>query len=145
MPLHVEVVTQTGAIYANDADEVVAPGSEGQLGILPRHAPLMTTLKIGALRVKHGGNEETIFIGGGFMEVFNDEVTILADDAERAANIDEAAAEEARRRAQTLLEQQTGDTDVAFLQGQIERAIGRLRVAEVHRQHRRRPELPTQS
>jgi len=145
MPLHVEVVTQAGAIYSQDADEVIAPGSEGQMGILPRHAPLMTTLQIGALHVRHDGVEDTLFVGGGFLEVYQGRVTILADEAEHAADIDEAAAEEARRRAQQLLEQQAGEVDIAFLQGQIERALGRIRVAEIQRRRRgTRPQLPQQ-
>jgi len=143
--LHIEVVTQSGVIYSGDADEVVAPGGEGQLGILPRHAPLMTTLAIGALHIKHGNSEDTLFVGGGFMEVLRDKVTILADDAERASDIDEAKAEEARKRAQQLLEQRVEGVDVGMLQGQIERALGRIRVAEVHRTRRRHTELPGQN
>lgn len=142
--LHVRVVTQTGSIFSGDADVVIAPGGEGELGILPKHAPLMTTLKIGALHIRKDAAEDTIFVGGGFMEVYNNEVTILADDAEHADDIDEANAEEARRRAQVLLEQNSGDADVAFLQGQIERALGRIRVAEISRQRSgRRRELPS--
>ena len=143
--LHVEIVTQTGSVFSNDADEVVAPGGEGQLGILPNHAPLMTTLTIGALHIKRNGGEDTLFVGGGFMEVHNNNVIILADDAENANDIDEAKAEEARRRAQQLLEQRAEGTDVAALQGQIERALGRIHVAEIHRTRRRRNDLPGQS
>jgi len=143
--LHVEIVTQTGSVFSNDADEVVAPGGEGQLGILPNHAPLMTTLTIGALHIKRNGGEDTLFVGGGFMEVHNNNVIILADDAENANDIDEAKAEEARRRAQQLLEQRAEGTDVAALQGQIERALGRIHVAEIHRTRRRRTDLPGQS
>lgn len=143
--LHVEIVTQTGSVFSNDADEVVAPGGEGQLGILPNHAPLMTTLTIGALHIKRNGGEDALFVGGGFMEVHNNNVIILADDAENANDIDEAKAEEARRRAQQLLEQRAEGTDVAALQGQIERALGRIHVAEIHRTRRRRTDLPGQS
>ncbi len=142
--LRVEVVTATGSTFSGDADEVIAPGGDGQLGILPHHAPLLTTLKIGALHIKRRGTEETLFIGGGFMEVYQDMVTILADDAERADSIDEARAEEARRHAQTLLEQQTSDVDRAALVGEVERALGRIRVAEIHRQRSgRRAPPPT--
>ena len=83
--LHVRVVTQVGTIYDGTATEVVAPGSPdvGQLGILPHHAPLMVTLQVGAMHIKHGTDEEeTLFIGGGFMEVYKDQVIVLADDAE---------------------------------------------------------------
>ena len=145
LTLHVEVVTTTGAVYTGDADEVVAPGGEGQLGILPRHAPLMTTLTIGALHIKHDGTEDTLFIGGGFMEVSDNRVVILADEAERATDIDEAKAEQARQRAQRDLAAATSDVDRAALEGQIERALGRIRVTEIQRTRRsRRGELPPQ-
>src|SRR5271165_2643737 len=109
--LHVDVVTAAGTTFSGDADEVIAPGSEGQMGILPSHAPLLTTLKIGALIIKRGAGEDTIFVAGGFMEVYHNQVTVLADDAEHADDIDEARAEEARRRAQHLLEQRSSDVD----------------------------------
>jgi F-type H+-transporting ATPase subunit epsilon len=144
LTLQVEVVTTTGRIFEGEADEVVAPGSEGQLGILPRHAPLMTTLKIGALHIKLNGAEETLYVGGGFMEVAHQHVIVLADDAERGADIDEAHAQEARRRAQQALEQATGDVDRAALEGALEVAIQRLHVAEISRTRHRRRELPGQ-
>jgi F-type H+-transporting ATPase subunit epsilon len=140
--LRVEVVTATGSIFTGDADEVVAPGGDGQLGILPRHAPLLTTLTIGALHIKRRGTEQTLYIGGGFMEVYHDLVTILADDAQRAETIDEAQAEEARHRAETLLAQRVSDVDRTALVGEIERSLGRLRVAEIRRQRSGRRNLP---
>lgn len=143
--LRVEVVTTTGAVYTGSADMVEAPGSEGQLGILPMHAPLMTTLTIGPLHIKHGDTEDTLFIGGGFMEVSDDRVIVLADEAERATDIDEASAQQARDRAQRALDQATGDVDRVALEGQLERALGRIQVAEIHRtRHRNRAEFPTQ-
>jgi F-type H+-transporting ATPase subunit epsilon len=142
--LQVQVVTTTGLVYEGEADELVAPGGDGQLGILPHHAPLMTTLKIGALHIKHTTGEETLFIGGGFMEVANGEVIILADDAERASDIDEAHAQEARRRAEEALTSAASDVDRAALEGQIEQALGRIRVAEIQRHRHPRRELPTQ-
>ena len=96
--LHLEIVTQERRLFSEDVDMVVAPGSEGELGILPHHAPLLTTLKEGELRVKKGGNEEYFTIGGGFMEVQPDHVIVLADVAEQANEIDIARAEEAARR-----------------------------------------------
>lgn len=142
--LHVSIVTQSGSVFDGVSDEVVAPGGAGQLGILPRHAPLMTTLTIGALHIKHNGGEETFFIGGGFMQVLHNQVNILADDAEHAADIDEAHAEEARRRAQQSLDQQASDVDTAALQGEIQRALGRIHVAEIARRRGsgRRPQMP---
>ena len=141
--LHVTIVTAQRRIFDDEADMVIAPGSEGQLGILPRHAPLLTTLALGELRVRSGGADEGIFVAGGFLEVNNNVVTILADDAERASDIDEEGATEARRRAQALVERGEGDAaSQAAAAAELERAIGRLRVAELHRQRggrRRRP------
>ena len=100
MPLRVQIVTAEREVFADDAvDMVVAPGSEGFVGILPKHAPLLTTLNPGMVRIKKGGSEEAMAVGGGFLQVARDQVLILADSAERADEIDEARAEEARRRA----------------------------------------------
>ncbi len=142
--LHVEVVTQDRNVYSGEADMVVAPGSEGVLGILPRHAPLLTLLKVGELRIKRDNQEDTLFVAGGFMEVAHNVVTVLADEAERAEDIDEAHAEEARRRAQAALEQREADVDQGAMVGALERAIGRLKVAEtVRRRHGgHRPQPP---
>ena len=143
--LHVEVVTQDRNVYSGEADMVVAPGSEGVLGILPRHAPLLTLLKVGDLRVKHDNDEDVLFVAGGFMEVYHNVVTVLADAAERAEDIDEARAEEARRRAQVALEQRETDVDRGAMVGAMERALTRLKVAETVRQRhggRRRPPQP---
>lgn len=139
--LHVKIVTAQHTVFDGEAEMVIAPGSEGQLGILPRHAPLLTTLKLGELRVREQGTDEGIFIGGGFLEVNNNLVTILADDAERASQIDEARAAEARQRAQALLQHPGLSADAeAAAAAELELAVGRLRVAELQRQrHRRRP------
>jgi F-type H+-transporting ATPase subunit epsilon len=134
--LHVRVITAERQVFEGEADMVVAPGSEGQLGILPRHAPLLTTLAVGELRIKLQGEEEALFVAGGFMEVRPDSVTVLADDAEAAADIDEARAEAARRRAQELLQQRAADVDQASLQAELQRAVTRLKVAEQHRRRR---------
>jgi F-type H+-transporting ATPase subunit epsilon len=146
--LHVEVVTQDRSVYSGEADMVVAPGSEGVLGILPRHAPLLTLLKVGELRVKRGNDEDALFVAGGFMEVYHNVVTVLADAAERAEDIDEARAEEARRRAQVALEQRETDVDRGAMVGALERALVRLKVAETVRQRHggrhRPPQPPTQ-
>ena len=144
--LHVEIVTQDRNGYSGEADMVVAPGTEGVLGILPRHAPLLTTLQVGELRIKHDGDEEEIFVAGGFMEVYHNVVTVLADSAERAEDIDTARAEEARRNAQTTLEQRAADVDVGAAQGALERALGRLKVAELSRRRHggRRQQPPPQ-
>src|SRR5438045_7051606 len=92
--LHVEVVTAERSLYSGEADMIVAPGGLGQLGILPHHAALLTTLKPGTLEIRKNGAEETLFVSGGFLEVSNNKVTVLADTAEHAENIDEARAQE---------------------------------------------------
>src|SRR5213076_1014900 len=109
--LHVDIVTVEGRRFKGDADFVVAPGAAGELGILPRHIPLLTPLKAGAVKVRNGSEEQLFFVSGGFLEVRPDEVTVLADAAERADDIDEARAEEARRRAESLLQQKLSDVD----------------------------------
>ncbi len=144
--LHVTVLTAVHRIYDGEAEMVIAPGADGQLGILPRHAPLLTTLALGELRLRHAGVDEGIFVAGGFLEVNRNVVTVLADDAERATEIDEARAEEARHRAEALLAQHApGSEEAALAAMQLERAVGRLRIAELHRARGgRRRELPQQ-
>src|ERR1700686_2493635 len=121
--LHVEVVTAERELYNGEADMVSAQGTEGQLGILPRHAALLTTLAPGELRIRLAGAEEPLFVSGGFLEVSNNTVTVLADTAEHAEEIDQARAEEARRRAQDRLAQTTSNTERAELQAALQRAI----------------------
>jgi F-type H+-transporting ATPase subunit epsilon len=141
--LHVEIVTAERELYNGEADMVIAPGSEGQLGILPRHAALLTTLKPGAMRIRLGDAEEPLFVSGGFLEVNANTVTVLADTAEHAEEIDEARAEEARRRAQERLEQAASEEERAELEAALERAMTRLRVAELARRRSgRRIEMP---
>src|SRR5438309_487664 len=103
--LHVEVVTAERELYNGEATLVSAPGSEGRLGILPRHAALLTTLAPGDLRIELNGAEEPLFVSGGFLEVSDDNVTVLADTAEHGEGVDQARAEEARSRAQVRMEQ----------------------------------------
>jgi F-type H+-transporting ATPase subunit epsilon len=132
--LQVELVTAERRVLSQEADFVVAPGIEGDLGVLPRHIPLLTPLRTGEIMVRNEGREEFFFVSGGFLEVLPDKVVILADVAERAEDIDEARAQEARKSAQEALAQDEGDADAA---AQLERAIFRIRVAEVRRRHRR--------
>src|SRR2546429_7574276 len=131
--LHVEVVTAERSLYSGEANQVIAPGIEGQLGILPKHAALLTFLAPGPLRIDLGGTEEALFVSGGFLEVSNNQVTILADTAEHAEEIDQARAEAARRRAQEHLQQATSESERAELLGALQRAAVRLRVAELAR------------
>jgi len=141
--LRVEVVTAERELYSGEADMVSAPGAEGRLGILPSHAPLLTFLTPGELRIVLREAEEPLFVSGGFLEVFNNTVTVLADSAEHAEEIDQARAEEARRRAQERLAQAQSNVERAELQASLERAVARLRVAELTRRRgRRRIEMP---
>ena len=137
MPLRLEIVTVERIVYAqDDVDMVIAPGSEGELGILPRHAPLITALQDGVMRVKRAtGEEEVLAIHGGFMEVLPDHVTVLADVAERAEEIDVARAEEARQRAEELMKQHHDDKiDYARAEAAMRRSAVRLKVASKRRQ-----------
>ena len=129
--LRLEIVTAERMVYSEDVDMVIAPGIEGQLGILPHHAPLMTTLQAGELRVKSGGEELYLAISGGFLEVRPDRVIVLADAAERAEEIDVSRAEEAKRRAeQRLTEKRAPGLDEAQAEAALHRALARLTVAE---------------
>ncbi len=129
-----ELLTAEGHVLSQEADFVVAPGIEGDLGVLPHHIPLLTPLRTGEIMVRNDGHEDFFFVAGGFLEVMPDKVVILADVAERAEDIDEAAAEEARKSAQEALSQDEGDVAAA---AELERAIFRLRVAEIRRGHHR--------
>lgn len=138
MPLRLDIVTQERLAYSGEVDMVIAPGIDGVLGILPHHAPLITALVPGELRVKRGAEEEIFAIGGGFMEVLPDRVTVLADSAERAEEIDIERALAARRRAEARLQGRTQEqVDFARAEAALHRAIVRLKVAE-SRRHRRR-------
>ena len=129
--IHCEVITAERAVFSGDVDMVVAPGIEGQLGVLPDHAPLITALTYGELILhRQGKDDEYIAIGGGFMEVSADRVIILADSAERADEIDEARAEAATRRAQELMSQQKHEVeDLARAEAALRRSAVRLKVA----------------
>jgi F-type H+-transporting ATPase subunit epsilon len=131
--LRVLVLTSQQRVFEGEAEQVNAPGGDGELTVLPRHAPLLTTLKMGEMRVRVRGEDEGIFVAGGFLEVNNNVVTVLADDAERATDLDEAKAEAARQRAQALVESASDADAQAAAVAELERAIGRLRVAELQR------------
>src|ERR1035441_2436181 len=128
--LQVELVTAEGRVLSEEADFVLAPGVEGDLGVLPNHIPLLTPLRTGEVMVRNGEAEHILFVAGGFLEVLPDKVTILADAAECAQDIDEARAEESRKRAQELLAQDIGNYEASLA---LERAELRLRVADVRR------------
>jgi F-type H+-transporting ATPase subunit epsilon len=143
MPLTVEVVTAERIVRVEQGvDVLVAPGSEGQLAIMPKHAALMTTLDAGELIIRRASQEDSFAVSGGFMEVRNDHVTILADAAEAAEEIDLERAEAARVRAEERLkrfrDQNARDVDLARAQASLQRSLLRLKVV----QRRRRPGPP---
>ena len=144
MTIRCEIVSQDRMVFEGDVDIIVAPGILGELGILPSHAPLLTTLKYGILTVRRGSEEEIFTIAGGVMEVQPDIVTVLADAAENVAEIDIARAEDARRRAQEYLEKgPPPDTD-AYLAIQAALRRSNLRI-EAARRFRRRDRAPRMS
>jgi F-type H+-transporting ATPase subunit epsilon len=141
--IHVEIVTAERELFNGEADIVSAPGSEGRLGILPGHAALLAMLAPGELRIGLQSNNDVMFVSGGFIEVSNNRVTVLADTAEHADEIDTARAEAARRRAEERLQEVKSDEDRASAQAALQRALYRLRVVETGRSRgHRRIEMP---
>ena len=134
--LKFEMVTAERVVYSDDVDIVVAPGTVGQLGILPSHAPLLTTLQPGELVVKKEGGEAAMFVSGGFLEVMQNRVTVLADVAERVEEIDVTRAEEAKRRAEERLREHIPEVDLARAEAALRRSLVRLKIAE---RRRKRP------
>ena len=141
MPLQVEIVTAEQVIYSEEGvDQVVAPGSDGEFTVLPQHAEFITTLQPGELRITKGGSEDAMAISGGFLEVRDDRIVVLADAAERIDEIDIARAEEARRKAEETLLEQRELGDLVATQAALQRALMRLRIAEKRgRRGRARP------
>ena len=137
MPLHLEVITPERKVYEEDVDMVVAPASDGYVGILPHHTPLFTTLGRGALKVKRGGVEEMLAVFGGFMDVRASRVVVLTDAAEHAEEIDANQAQEARDRAQQVLAAGPASAaDEQRARAELQRALVRLRVSESRRRRR---------
>ena len=138
MPIQLEIVTPERLVYEDEVDSVNVPGVEGELGILPHHAPLVSTLGYGELRIRKGGAEESFAIVGGFVQVRPDKVVVMAETADLASEIDLERAEEARREAERALE--TGYTkgaDLSAARAALQQALMRIRVAE--RRHREGP------
>jgi F-type H+-transporting ATPase subunit epsilon len=136
--LKLDIVTAERVVYSEDVDVVIAPGVEGQLGILPHHAPLMTTLQAGELVVRRGGEEDTLAISGGFLEVRPDRVIVLADTAERAEEIDISRAQAAKQRAeQRLGDRRVPGFDETRSEAALHRAMARLTVAEKLKRRRK--------
>ena len=130
MTIDVRVVSAEGSIYEGVATMVVAPGEMGELGILPRHAPLLTGLRPGELRMINGENTEYLFVNGGMLEIQPDVVTVLADSAERATDIDEAKALAAKQAAEARLAGNLDQMDYAAAQGELLAQIARLKAVQ---------------
>lgn len=132
--LNVEIVSAERIVFEGEADMVVAPGAGGTLGILPRHAALLTTLNPGVLRITQGVDEVVMALSGGFLEVLDNRVSVLTDAAERAEEIDESRAEEARRRAEQALAGLAGGAgDAEAAEAALRRSLIRLKAAELRR------------
>jgi F-type H+-transporting ATPase subunit epsilon len=127
--IKLDIVTAEKVVYSDNVDIVITPGQEGVLGILPHHAPLMTTLNAGELIARQGPAEYCMAISGGFLEVLPDRVIVLADSAERAEEIDIARAEEAKKRAQEKIAHSTSHMESAAAEAALHRAIARIEVA----------------
>ena len=137
--IHLEIVTPERLAYSDDVDAVVLPGSEGELGILPHHAPLVSTLGVGELRIRKGGAEESFAIVGGFLQVRPDKVVVMADTADMASEIDLERAQEARRQAEAALESGFHEgADLSLARASLQQALLRIRVAERRRHEGRR-------
>lgn len=126
MTIHVDIVSAEASIYSGLAEMVYAPGVMGELGIAPRHAPLVTRLKPGEIRVDTGKEELDFFISGGILEVQPHVITVLADTAIRAADLDEAKALEAKKRAEEALADKASDIDYARAQAELAEAAAQL-------------------
>jgi len=128
--IHVDIVSAEGEIFAGEAEMVFVPATEGELGITPRHAPLLTLIKAGEVRVKTAEGETSIFVGGGALEVQPNRVTILADTAVRAHDLDEAAAIAARQRAEEALAGKVDKLEQAEALAQLAQAAAQLKLIE---------------
>jgi len=132
MTIHVDIVSAEGAIFSGLAEMVYAPAVMGEVGIAPRHTPLVTQLKPGEVRVDIGGgkDQQHFYVSGGILEVQPHVVTVLADTAVRAADLDEAAAQEAKRRAEDAMANRTSEFEYAKAQAELAEAAAQLRAIE---------------
>lgn len=142
MSIRCEIVSQDRQVFSGDADMVIVPGSQGEMGILPNHAPLLSTLKFGILRVRYMGQEQIFTIAGGVIEIQPDLITVMADAAENVQEIDISRAEAAKRRAEEILKQGPPPDSDSYLK--IEAALRRsnLRLEAVKRYRGQRSRFP---
>ena len=124
--VHVDVVSAEQLLYSGEAEFVVAPGETGELGIYPRHTPLLTRLKPGAVRMQNGGQEELIYVSGGMLEVQPDGITVLSDTAIRGHDLDENRATEALRAAEEAMHNKTGALEIAQAQAELAQAAAQI-------------------
>lgn len=132
MTIHVDVVSAEEAIFSGSAEMVVVPGTEGELGIFPRHAPLLTRIKPGSVRIKlpEQDKEEHIYVSGGMLEIQPNVVTILSDTAIRGADLDESRAMAAKQAAEEAMKNRTSDIDYAAAQAELAEAIAQLKAIQ---------------
>lgn len=131
MTMHVNIVSAEKELFSDTAEVVVAPASQGEVGIYPRHTQMLTTLKPGEVRItRQGGEEESIYVSGGILEVQPHVVTILSDTAVRAADLDEAAAMQAKERAEQALKDKSGDMEEAEAMAQLAEAVAQLQTIQ---------------
>ena len=138
-PIKLDIVTAERLVYSDEVDILVAPGIEGQLGILPQHVPLMTTLTAGEMMARKSGDAIYWAISGGFLEVQPDRIIVLADTAERDDEIDLARAEEAKRRAEERLGEHVPSIDSSQAEAALQRSLARLKVGQRRRRRRDGP------
>jgi F-type H+-transporting ATPase subunit epsilon len=134
--IHVDIVSAEGEIFSGEAEMVFVPAKEGELGITPRHAPLLTLIKAGEVRVKTADGEQSVFVGGGALEVQPHKITVLADTAVRAHDLDEAAALAAKQRAEEALANSEDKIDQAHALAELAQAAAQLKLLEKLRKTR---------
>jgi F-type H+-transporting ATPase subunit epsilon len=133
--LKLEIVTPDAKIFSDDVEMVTLPGAEGEMGIYPQHVPLMTQIVPGEIVARKGGEDFFLAVGEGFVEITGDRVAILADMAIRAENVDEAKAEEARRRAEARLAENINDEEAAAVHASLAKSLAQLRVKQRRKMH----------
>lgn len=138
MTIHVDIVSAEASIYAGSAEYVIVPGEMGEVGIHPRHAPMLTRIKPGSVRIKKPQEdvEDLIFVSGGILEVQPHVVTILSDTAVRGADLDEARAQEAKQRAEEAMANRTSAMEYAQAEAELAMAIAQLQAIEKLRRHK---------
>jgi F-type H+-transporting ATPase subunit epsilon len=137
MPMHLEIVTAERVVLSDEVDQLNVGTKDGRVGILPRHAPLLTVLDVGEMEIIKDGERTPYALSGGFMDVHDNQVIILADTVERADEIDEARAERARQQAEERLKETDSEQDTAMAEAELRRALMRLRVAQLRKERRR--------